>query len=277
MGVTLGRADAGSRTGSTGARGEGALDFLFSFPFFKAGMEDCGETPWIWQGREHTSLAPPSFPVMKPVPALPGHDGKSCRGTASPKFVSWSACAGREKVLCQENLLCMHFYSAMHHLRRPLVTTAHPAVGRKSSCCIRAQAGPSSPGPNTNTCLLSGTPLNPDETALPFQNPTLRQHVACVATARHGQALSTAPSPLETHPGTWHPRPRAVWRAGGKQESWRWADGRQPPLADPASRKMCFCSLGNAAALQEQKTTLAPSFSHPQSWKSDMKFLKQTF
>lgn len=217
---------------------------------------------------------------MKPVPILPGHDGKSCRGAGSPKFVLVSLCWEGEGFVPGKKVPHAHFYGAMHQPRRPLATTAHPAVGHKSRCCIKAQASPSSPGPSANTRLLSGTPLNPDETALPFQNPTLRQHIASVATTQPGHALSTAPSPLKTHPGMWRPRPRAVWRGGGwggKQEGWRRADSRQPPLAAPAGRKMCFCSLGNAAALQEQKTTLAPSFSHPQSWKSDMKFLKQTF
>ena len=43
-------------------------------------------------GREHASLAPLSFPEMKPVPALPGHDCRSCQSTASSKFVSVSLC-----------------------------------------------------------------------------------------------------------------------------------------------------------------------------------------
>lgn len=46
-------------------------------------------------------------------------------------------------------------------------------------------------------------------------------------------------------------------------------------LADWKSGKICFLSLGFIPALQQQKTALAPRFSHPRLWKSDMKFLKQ--
>lgn len=94
---------------------------------------------------------------------------------------------------------------------------------------------------------------------------------AAAATPGRGHPPCARPSPPNPSKCPW-----AVWRAGGHKGSWR-AGSTQPSLGSRAGKKMCFCSLGNIAALQEQETRLAPSFSHPQSWKSDMKFLKQTF
>lgn len=191
---------------------------------------------------------------MKPVPTLPGHDGKSCRGAGSPKFVLVSLCWEGEGFVPGKKVPHAHFYGAMHQPRRPLATTAHPAVGHKSRYCIKAQASPSSPGPSANTRLLSSTPLNPDETALPFQNPTLRQHIASVATTRPGHALSTAPSPLKTHPGMWRPRPRAVWRGGGGEAGGLAAGGQQAAsLGSPSRQKNVFLFPGKCSSTPRAK------------------------
>lgn len=73
---------------------------MFSL-FFKAGGKDYGETLRICQGREHARLALLSFLEMKQVCTLPGHNGKSRWGTASPQFVLARLCWEGE-VLCQE-------------------------------------------------------------------------------------------------------------------------------------------------------------------------------
>lgn len=144
----------------------------------------------------------------------------------------------------------MHFYNAVHQPRRPLVTMAHPTVGRRSRCHIKAQAGASSQDPGL-TDLLSGMPLNLDETTLPLQNPTLRQCVASAATARP-RAVDSSLAPRNPSQDV-APATSGSVGSGGKQEGWRRAGGRQPPLAAPASRKMWGLFSGKCSSAPRAK------------------------
>lgn len=181
---------------------EGALDFLCSFPCFS-------------KREQRTEVKPCRSGKAGKMPACP-HQACPHQDETGPhsSWARWQILPGHCKprvCLSQSVLGGRKFCARKKSATCTFLQCRAPAQATTSdnctSCCQsqillshEAQAGPSSLGPSANTRLLSGTPLNLDKTTLPFKNPTLRQRLASVSTAR-AMGCQQLPRPSKPIPG----------------------------------------------------------------------------